>query len=350
MTVEDKKISGALSEIDVSASMLEAAVNAVGICLSATSDDRAVIIYDKSTINIAAALDKAFSTIDVPAKAFNLDSIGVRPLPTLPGKIASALKSATVSAMAVTTVRGELSLRKLVLELVTAQGIRHAHMPAITDEVFVDGLSMDYREISKFIEILIAMAENNNSITMTSPAGTNLEINFTTPLIFDKMDGLIVPNRWQNLPSGQLVIYPNDASGIYVIDRNIGDWFEHKFDVTEHPVTLVMENGKVRTINCDNKRLERELGLFLRSSDNSDRISEFVIGANLGLTRDRSNALLDGYRPSASLVLGGFNHGLKVNWSSATTLPVFGSHASLFIGARQIMMGDAFSTDLLKLV
>ncbi len=345
----DNNISEALHKIDVSASMIEAAVNAVGICLSATNDDRAVIIYDKSTINIAAALDKAFSAIDVPTKAFNLDSIGDRPLATLPGKIASALKSATVSAMAVITVRGELSLRRLVLDLVAEQGIRHAHMPAITDEVFVDGLSMDYREIAEFIEMLIALAEKNNSITMTSPAGTNLEFNYTTPLIYDKMDGLITRNRWQNLPSGQLIIYPNDASGIYVIDRNIGDWFEHKFDVTEHPVTLVIEDGKVRTINCDNKRLEREIGLFLRSSDNSGRISELVIGANLGLTQDRPSSLLDSYRPSASLVLGAFDHGHKVNWSSATLLPVFGSHASLFIGARQIMMGDAFSTDLLKL-
>ena len=347
MTVEDNKISEALSEIDVSASMLEAAVNAVGICLSATNDDRAVIIYDNSTINIAAALDQAFNAIDIPAKTFNLDSIGARPLATLPGKIASALRSATVSAMAVTTIRGELSLRRLIIDLVSSHEIRHAHMPAITDEVFVDGLSMNYREISEFIDILIALAEKNNSITMTSPAGTNLQINYATPPIFDKMDGLIIPKRWQNLPSGQLIIYPNDASGIYVIDRNIGDWFEHKFDVTEHPVTLVIENGRVRTINCENKRLERELGLFLRSSDNSGRISELVIGANLGLTKDRSNALLDGYRPNASLVLGSLGDP-KVNWSSATFLPVFGSNSSLFIGARQIMMGDAFSADLLK--
>lgn len=349
MTVVDNKISEALSDIDVSASMLEAANNAVGICLSTTNDDSAVIIYDKSTINVAAALGEAFRAVGTPTRAFNLDSIGARPLATLPGDIASALKSTTVSAMAVNTVRGELSLRRLVLDLVAEQRIRHAHMPAITDEVFLDGLSMNYREISEFIEMLIALAEKSNSITMTSPAGTNLELNYATPLIYDKMDGLITRKRWQNLPSGQLIIYPNDANGNYVIDRNIGDWFEHKFNVTEYPVTLTIEGGKARTISCDNKRLERELGLFLRSSDNSGRISELVVGANLGLTQDRPNSLLDSYRPSASLVLGAFDHVQKVNWSSATILPVFGSHSSLFIGARQIMMGDAFSTDLFKL-
>ena len=223
--------------------------------------------------------------------------------------------------MAVNTVRGELSLRRLVLDLVAEQRIRHAHMPAITDEVFLDGLSMNYREISEFIEMLIALAEKSNSITMTSPAGTNLELNYATPLIYDKMDGLITRKRWQNLPSGQLIIYPNDANGNYVIDRNIGDWFEHKFNVTEYPVTLTIEGGKARTISCDNKRLESELGLFLRSSDNSGRISELVVGANLGLTQDRPNSLLDSYRPSASLVLGAFDHVQKVNWSSATILP-----------------------------
>ena len=43
-----------------------------------------------------------------------------------------------------------------------------------------------------------------------------------------------------------------------------------------------------------NQKLERDLRLFLRSSANSGRISEVVIGANLGLTQGHRSALFEG--------------------------------------------------------
>jgi leucyl aminopeptidase (aminopeptidase T) len=261
--------------------------------------------------------------------------------------VIKTLEAASISAMAVTSMRGELSARKTVLEIVTREGLRHAHMPSITQEVFVDGLAMDYRDVSAFMKKLLGNIEDSESLTMTSPGGTRLEFRYPSPPVVDELDGLIVPGRWQNLPSGQIIIYPDDAEGVFVADRSIGDWFEHKYDISANPVTFEFSKGQVRNISCADKRLERDLWLFIRSSDNSGRISELIIGSNLGLTRDHSNALYNGYRPGASISIGAFDYNEKVSWSSATVLPMMGKQSGIWLRDRRMMTDDVFSPELL---
>ncbi|MBW2737098.1 MAG: hypothetical protein JRH20_32355, partial [Deltaproteobacteria bacterium] len=88
--------------------------------------------------------------------------------------------------------------------------------------------------------------------------------------------------------------------------------------------------------------------LFIRSSENSGRLSELVIGANLGLTTsDHTSALFDGYRPGASISLGAAEYNPKLNWSSATMLPMMGKQSGILLGDKRIMTNDIFAPDLL---
>jgi leucyl aminopeptidase (aminopeptidase T) len=336
----------ALLEVDVAERTLAAARNATATCLSAGADDRAVIVYDGSTREIAAALLRAFGELETKVTAFDMDQMGKRPLNKLPAEVVSSLRSASVSAAAVTTMQGELSARRTILDTVGAAGLRHAHMPSITTEVFEDALAMDYREVSRFIEHLVETITATTSLTMTSAGGTHLEFTYPSPPLLQKLDGLISTERWQNLPSGQVIIYPTDANGVYVVDRTLGDWFEHKYDIAEHPVTFEFENGMVRSLRCDNKRLERDLWVYIRSSENSGRISELVIGANLWLTQGHTGALYEGYRPGASLAIGSLDPDL-LGWQATTFLPMVGIENSIVVGGRQIMVGDAFTDDIL---
>lgn len=326
--------------------MLAAARNAARTCLGTTPADRAVVVFDGSTVLVAAALSRAFAEVGAPARFFDVDELGTRPLAKFPPEVFRALGEATVSALAVTTNRGELSARKDLLDFVSARDIRHAHMPSISADVFRVGLAMDYNEVSRFIDHLAGLIGSSPSLTMTSGGGTHLEFALQSPVHLEKLDGLIAADRWQNLPSGQIVIYPKSASGVFVVDRNIGDWFEHKYDVVAHPITLEFEGGLVRALRCDDKRLERDLLLFVRSSENSGRISELVIGANLGLTHEHTGALIDGYRPGASIGIGALPTA-NLGWSAATFLPLVGRDNSLVVGGREIMSGDRFSDDIL---
>ncbi|MCP4678776.1 MAG: hypothetical protein GY854_25470 [Deltaproteobacteria bacterium] len=328
---------------------LVAARNAVRTCLGVTADDRAVLVYDSSTREIAAALVRAFDEIGAALQVFSLDSFGERPQPHPPGTILKALETATVSAMAVTTMRGELSVRRAFLDAITTAEIRHAHMPSITKEVFEDGLAMDYNEVSRFISRLAGIIGDATSIHVTSAGGTDIQINFPSNQQMEKMDGLITKEHWQNLPSGQLIISPANANGVFVVDQAIGDWFEHEYDISQSPVTIDFHRGAVRSISCKNKKFERDLGIFLRSSENSGRISELVIGANLGLTQEHSCSLFRNYLPGASIAVGKLpGAGEEANaWTSSTFLPLTAQTVSLRIESRTIMTDGTFAPDLL---
>ncbi len=326
-----------------------AAHQAAGTCLSATSNDRAVLIYDSSTRSIAAALTRAFQKIGARIHAFDMDSFGERPCSRLPAVVVKKLEAASVSAMAVTAQQGELSVRRAVIETATRCKLRHAHMPSITTEMFEDGLSMDYKEISQFMDRLSAIISDTASLNMTSASGTDIEFRYASPPQMAKLDGLITAQRWQNLPSGQISIVPTDAAGTYVVDSSIGDWFDNKYDVTQYPVTIDFERTRARNLRCDNPRLERDLSLYLRSSENSGRISELVIGANLGLTQEHSGALFQGYRPGASISVGHtVTPGLEIDWTAPTFTPLIGCRTNLIAGKRQIMLDDVFAQDLTR--
>jgi hypothetical protein len=335
-----------LSGLEVDAKLLAAARNATRTCLKAQAADRAVVIYDKSTRPVAAALRGAFAEIGTATRFFDIDEFGTRPLAKFPPEVFRALGEATISTLAVTTNRGELSARKDLLDFAAAHGLRHAHMPSITTDIFRDAVSMDYNEVSRFIDHLVGIIGDSSSLVMTSGGGTSLEFGLASPVQLEKLNGLIEAGRWQNLPSGQILIHPKSANGVFVVDRSIGDWFEHKYDVAAHPVTLEFENGSVRSLRCDDRRFERDLLLFVRSSENSGRISELVIGANLGLDQDHTGALFDGYRPGASLGIGALP-AHKLGWSAATFLPMVGKDNSLVVGNRLIMSADRFADDIL---
>jgi leucyl aminopeptidase (aminopeptidase T) len=327
-------------------SLAQAARNAVTVCLAASAADRAVVVYDASARGVAAALCAAFDEIGADCTACDVDAFGVRPLTVLPAAIARTLAGATVSALALTSLPGELALRRAVLDIVIERRLRHAHMPSISEPVFADGLAMDYRQVAAFVARLVGALEGAAAIRMTSPGGTDLLCRCATPPTLHPLDGLIAPDRWQNLPSGQIVVIPTGAEGVFVADRNLGDWFEHTYRVADHPVSFEFEGGRVRQIRCANRKLERDLRLFVSSSENSAKISELVVGANLGLTQDHHGALFDGYRPGASITLGA-NPAIG-GFVSATSIPVFGARKSLWVGERRIMTDDAFAPELLR--
>ena len=335
-----------LAETPVSPALAKAAHNAVTVCLAATAQDRAAVVYDASARTIAAALVQAFGDVGAACTASDVDAYGGRPLTVLPAVIARTISQATVSALALTSMPGELALRKAVLDVVIERKVRHAHMPSITEPVFADGLAMDYRQVAKFVGRIVDTLQGASELRMTSPGGEELLVRCATPPVLHVLNGLITRDRWQNLPSGQIIVIPTDAEGVFVADRNLGDWFQHTYNVADDPVSFEFEAGRVRQIKCPNRKLERDLRLFLRSSENSAKISELVIGANLGLTHDHRSSLNEGYRPGASITIGA-NPAIG-GFTSATSIPVFGARKSLWIGDRRIMTDDAFAPELLS--
>lgn len=329
-----------MSDASSHSCLLDAARQAIKVCLNAAAPDTAVVVFDSSTRSIAQALRIACDEVDVPLVEIDFDSFGSRPLVHPPHQLTDALARCSVSAMAVRAVQGEFTLRRVVLEGVARSARRHAHMPSITPDLFAHGLAMDYRLVAAFVAKVAQRMECARHATLKSAAGTNLRIELPTPPAPESFDGLIQPGTWQNLPSGQVTVQPVDVQGVFIVDRSLGDWFQHKYDVSTSPVKIELEAGRVRSVACDNPRLERDLRLFLTSSTDSARVSELAVGANRFLGGAHSGSLFEAYREGASLSVGTVVG--TTQWISSTSIQLIGSDLTLQLDGKPLLIDGRF--------
>jgi hypothetical protein len=308
--------------------------------LDVCEKDSAVMLYDDTTAGIAAAFRTAFGEIGASIRGYNLNELGTRPLQSLPHQILDALEHCTVSIMAVQAVQGEFTLRRAVLENIPSTGRRHVHMPSITADLFIDALSMNYREVASFVTKVAQRMSCARRAVLTSASGTQLEIELSSPPSLEALDGLIVPGTWQNLPSGQVTAHPESVRGVLVVDSSLGDWFQHKYDASKTPVTFEFDGDRVRDVACDNARLLRDLRLFLGSSTHSARVSELAVGANLFLRGQHKASLFDAYREGASLSLGTVVG--TTAWASSTAVQLVGKELTLTLDRDPLLVNGRF--------
>ena len=85
-------------------------------------------------------------------------------------------------------------------------------------------------------------------------------------------------------------------NGTIVVDGVLGDYFDSKYGLLgKNPVTYVVKDGfvDVDKIRCANPDLLNDLKNYLTQDKNANRVGEFAIGTNLGITHLIGNMLQD---------------------------------------------------------
>jgi leucyl aminopeptidase (aminopeptidase T) len=319
-------------------------------CLGATGDDVVTIVADEANLAVGAAFLAAADVLGARANAFVIEEHCPRPMTKFTEKIMSVLGSSTVTVLAQDPQPGELKARLQIIDLVPEKKLRHAHLVSVSVEALRRGMRADYEAIDVLQDRIRDVLEEAGSVQVYSQAGTSLEARFTTDHNWVKSNGLIKPGFWQNLPSGQLYTCPASVEGVYVADRTVGDWFESRFpDLSEHPVTLEISAGRVRNAACDNKRLAREISMFLRSSENGDRVGEVGFGTNPFLTFMVGQMTNNEDVPGVHLSMGNpIAQKTGAGWTSKVKLPFAGASMSYTAGGTTLMEEGRFAPDLLE--
>src|SRR5207302_4810638 len=137
--------------------------------------------------------------------------------------------------------------------------IRHGHMVNITRQIMVEGMRADFKTIDALSQQLIERARRTRRISCRTPAGTNFEGDFSQNLKWLKTSGIITPEKWGNLPGGEIFTSPLNSNGVFVVDGVVGDYLCQKYgDLQKSPLTIVVENNSIRDLECDNKELRQE--------------------------------------------------------------------------------------------
>ena len=287
----------------------EGVKQAVENCLKVKAGERVVIITDAETVEIGSAIRTAIEKITAEVKFFVMEDFGERPI-DYPQAIDDAIKAADVSVYAAQGAEGELqTFRMRMLKAIEANPrLRHGHMIGITLEIMKDGMCSDYEEIQRVSRLVYEKVRNAGKIRVITERGNDFVAEFSPQLKWLISDGDIAPGQWKNLPDGEVFTSPVNVNGKVVIDGCLGDFFTQRYGSLENtPVIIEVENGRAvkESIRCDNEQLRQELIKYLFEIDeNSNRIGEFAIGTNTGLTELIYNLLQDEKFPGVHIAFG----------------------------------------------
>src|SRR5437868_96141 len=282
----------------IDAELAPGAHNAVSVCLQLTPDERVTIITDEATRDIAAALRLEVEAIGSEYSIFILENYASRPLTAMPQVILDDLAQSHVSIFCAQSQPGELPSRMQMSDVVNKRHIRHGHMVNINRQIMLEGMRADFREVDALSQRLIERARQALRISCRTPHGTEFEAELSPKLKWLKTSGIITKDKWGNLPGGEIFTSPMNTKGTFVVDGVVGDYLCERFgDLESNPLTIEVENNRIRSLRSENKDLRDEFRAYTSTDENSNRVGEFAIGTNTACTHVIGHILQDEKNP-----------------------------------------------------
>jgi aminopeptidase len=318
--------------------------NAINVCLRVQPNEKVCVITDEVTIEIAAAIVFELEKLGAPYRAWVLEDLAERPLKDLPQPILDDLETSQVSIFAVQAQRGELRTRMQMTDVVNRQKIRHAHMVNINRQIMLEGMRADFQKVDRLSAKVVAMVRKADKVRATTAAGTDLTADLNHNYKWLKTSGIITPEKWGNLPGGEIFTTPGEVNGTFVIDGVVGDYLCAKFgDLRENPLTVHIKKNRLTEAHSDNRELEDDFWTYTHTDENSNRVGEFAIGTNIDLKEVIGEILQDEKYPGVHIAFGNpYGAHTGAEWDSSTHIDVVGRKFNIWIDDEQIMRDGKF--------
>ncbi len=320
------------------------AFNAVNVCLRVQASEQVCVITDEATMEIAAAIVAELETLGSPYHAWILEDLAERPLKDLPREILNDLETSQVSIFAVQVQTNELRSRIQMTDVVNRRKIRHAHMVNINRQIMLEGMRADFSRVDRLSQKVVEMVRKASKIRAKTPAGTDLTADLNPNYKWLKTSGIITPEKWGNLPGGEIFTTPGEVNGTFVIDGVVGDYLCAKFgDLQGSPLTVRIKGNRLTEAHSDNRELESDFWRYTHTDGNSDRVGEFAIGTNIDLKKVIGQILQDEKYPGVHIAFGNpYGAHTGADWDSTTHIDVVGRKFNIWVDDEQIMREGKF--------
>jgi aminopeptidase len=318
--------------------------NAVAVCLRVQPEEKVCVITDEITLEIAAAIVNELDKLGCPYNVWVLEDWSERPLKNLPREILDDLEISQVSIFAVQAQANELRSRMQMTDVVNRRKIRHAHMVNINPQIMLEGMRADFQKVDRLSAKVVAMVRKAQRVRAKTAAGTDLTADLNHNYKWLKTSGIITPEKWGNLPGGEIFTTPGDVNGTFVIDGVVGDYLCAKFgNLQENPLTIQMKNNRLTEAHSSNRELEDDFWKYTHSDENSDRVGEFAIGTNIELKDIIGQILQDEKYPGVHIAFGNpYGAHTGAEWDSSTHIDVVGRKFNIWVDDEQIMQDGKF--------
>jgi aminopeptidase len=321
--------------------------NAVNVCLRVRPNEKVTVITDEATKEIAAAIVCELELVGSAYRIWLLEELAPRPLNELPREILADLETSQVSIFAVQAKANELKSRMQMTDVVNRRKIRHAHMVNINHQIMLEGMRADFLKVDRLSAQVMELVGRAHLIRAMTPAGTDLTAAFNPKYRWLKTSGIISPDKWGNLPGGEVFTTPGEVNGTFVIDGVVGDWLCAKFgDLEETPLTIRIKGNRLTEARSSNREVETDFWRYTHTDANSDRVGEFAIGTNIELKDVIGQILQDEKFPGVHIAFGNpYGAHTGAEWYSSTHIDVVGRKFDIWVDGEQIMQNGRFLLD-----
>jgi aminopeptidase len=318
--------------------------NAIRVCLNVQPHERVTVIADRDCEDIAASLIHEIEEVGAPYKAFILEDVAERPLVNLPRAIADDMEQSQVSILAVHVQRNELHSRMQLTDIVNRRRMRHGHMVNINRQMMLEGMRADFHKVDRLSSKVIDIVRNAKEVRATTRGGSNFTTTLNPNYKWLKTSGLISPDKWGNLPGGEVFTTPGNVEGTLVIDGVVGDFLCEKYhSLKASPLTLRVKDNRLIEAHSENKELEDDFWRYTHTDANSDRVGEFAIGTNIELKEVIGHILQDEKFPGIHIAFGDpYGAHTGADWTSTTHIDVVATRFDIWVDDRQIMDNGRF--------
>ena len=333
-----------LSTLTFDPELTPGARNAVTVCLRIQPNEKVTVITDEATKEIAACIVRELERIGSVYRAWVLEELAPRPLTDLPQEIADDLETSQVSIFAVQAQANELRSRMQMTDIVNRRHIRHAHMVNINRQIMLEGMRADFLKVDRISQKVVERVRRASRIRAKTAAGTDLTAELDPAYRWIKTSGIISPEKWGNLPGGEVFTTPGEVNGTFVIDGVVGDWLCAKFgDLAPNPLTIRIKNNRLTEAHSANRELEDDFWRYTHTDENSDRVGEFAIGTNIELKDVIGQILQDEKYPGVHIAFGNpYGAHTGAQWYSSTHIDVVGRKFDIWVDDEQIMKHGKF--------
>ncbi|HVO99828.1 MAG TPA: aminopeptidase [Bryobacteraceae bacterium] len=322
----------------------QGAHNAVSVCLRVQPQEKVTLITDQACLEIAASLAAELEHVGSPYNTFVLEELAPRPLYDMPGEVLEDMETSQVSIFAVVAQKNELRTRMQMTDVVNRRKMRHAHMVNIEPRIMLEGMRADFHKVDELSIKVWEIASASHRVRARTSAGTDIVADLNPDYKWIKTSGIISPNKWGNLPGGEVFTTPGEVNGTFVIDGVVGDYLCAKYgNLKATPLNIRIEQNRLVHAECENSTLRDEFWRYTHTDENSDRVGEFAIGTNIGLRGVIGNILQDEKLPGIHIAFGNpYGAHTGAEWDSSTHIDVVGTKFDIWADDRQIMESGRF--------
>ncbi|HKW70887.1 MAG TPA: hypothetical protein VJP81_09915 [Candidatus Dormibacteraeota bacterium] len=326
--------------------LIAGARNAVRVCLNIGPQDRVFIIRDRPRTEIAEAIEREVVETGATVRVWTMEDHVQRPVASFPRKLADEILrfKPTASFYIGIGLKGELGFRKPMLTLLADElRSRHGHMIGINDLLMTDGMTSDYEEVYRVTRKVYEIVRHARRIAVHTVLGTDIVATFSPSLKWIPSDARYwEQGRWGNLPEGETFTCPLSVDGVIAAEE-LGDWFTEKYGQFESPLRILINHSRVTSVETPDPKLGAEVRGYLSQHPNSNRVGEFAIGTNVGLTQIVGNFLQDEKFPGVHIAFGD-PYGIETgaDWECPSHVDALASHATVTVDGRVIMEHGRF--------